>query len=1052
MKNLPAFSVRRPITVYMFTSVLVLLGAISFMRLPVDLMPEIQNPTLTVRTTYTGVAPEEVENLITRPLEASLTSAPGIYRISSTSSEGSSNIRVSFDWSVNLDEAANEVRTRVDRMRGALPDEADPPAIFKFDTTQFPIMFLAVSGDKDPRELRTLLEKDIQPRLERLPGVAAIDIRGGLRRQIHVKPSIEKLRSYNLSVGQITNILRQENQNRPVGPMDEGKFEVLVRSQGEFDNVEEVRNVVVASRNGSPIFLKDVAEVEDAHEEIRQLVRIDDKPGIRFSIRKQSGANTVTVAARVREEIERLQKAFPGVTIRAMMDSSEFITRAINNLRESAISGGILAILALLLFLRNIRSTLIVAASIPITVIGTFMLMYASGFTLNTMSFGALALGVGMIVDNAIVIIENVFRHREGGMTHAEAAVFGTSEVTSPLIASTLTSVAVFLPLIFLGGMSGIMFKQLAFIVGFSQIFALIIGLTLVPVLCAKYLRVRAPDAKRHPFMAGIIRISGSALDGLDDRYQRAIRWSLNHRKTVVFSATLLFAGSLCLIPFIGVEMMPEADENELRVNVELPAGTKIEITNELAGRIESIIKREVPEMEHILVEVGGGGFMSGSTTHTAEFTVQLKSKAERKRSSQEMVNALRPKLNLQPGMMVRVRASSNNSMMRRMGPGQNAGERVSVEIRGHDMQVASDLAKRIKDVVESVPGITDAQISRREGMPEMLVTVDRAKAASLGVNASDIAATLETVVGGNRASQFREEGQEYDILVRLSEQQRADVGRLQNVTVLTPSGQAVPIGDLVKLRRREGPVTIERQDQERLVQVAAGYANRDLGSIMREINRQLSGMTMPAGFSLNYGGEYEEQQKSFRELLFSLILAIVLVYMVMASEFESLRDPLIILFSIPLAAIGVCLSLFLTETTFNMQAFIGVILLAGIAVNNAIVLIDYTILLRERDNLLLKHAVELAGRRRLRPILMTTLTAILGLVPMSLGFGEGAEVQAPMARVVIGGMLTSTLITLLFIPTIYTMIEERGLREEAPVKDLGAEGAPQPLEPLGAD
>jgi HAE1 family hydrophobic/amphiphilic exporter-1 len=392
--------------------------------------------------------------------------------------------------------------------------------------------------------------------------------------------------------------------------------------------------------------------------------------------------------------------------------------------------------------------------------------------------------------------------------------------------------------------------------------------------------------------------------------------------------------------------------------------------------------------------------------------------------------------------------------MMRRMGPGQNVGERVSVEIRGHDMQVASDLAKRIKDVVESVPGITDAQISRREGMPEMLVTVDRAKAASLGVNASDIAATLETVVGGNRASQFREEGQEYDILVRLSEQQRADVGHLQNVTVLTPSGQAVPIGDMVKMRRREGPVSIERQDQERLVQVAAGYANRDLGSIMRDIDRQLSAMAMgmPAGFSLNYGGEYEEQQKSFRELLFSLILAIVLVYMVMASEFESLRDPLIILFSIPLAAIGVCLSLFLTETTFNMQAFIGVILLAGIAVNNAIVLIDYTILLRERDKLLLKHAVELAGRRRLRPILMTTLTAILGLVPMSLGFGEGAEVQAPMARVVIGGMLTSTLITLLFIPTIYTMIEERGLREQAPVKDLGGEGAPQPLEPLGAD
>jgi HAE1 family hydrophobic/amphiphilic exporter-1 len=506
----------------------------------------------------------------------------------------------------------------------------------------------------------------------------------------------------------------------------------------------------------------------------------------------------------------------------------------------------------------------------------------------------------------------------------------------------------------------------------------------------------------------------------------------------------------MSLIPFIGVEMMPEVDENEIRVDVELPAGTKIEVTDELANRFEAIIKREVPEIEHMLVEVGGGGFMSGSNTHTAEFTAQLKSKSERQRSSQEIINALRPKLNLQPGMIVRVRASSNNSMMRRMGP--NTGERVSVEIRGHDMQVASDIAKRVKDVVESVPGITDAQISRREGMPEMLVTVDRAKAASLGINASEIADTLETVIGGSRASQFREEGQEYDILVRLSEEQRADIGHLQNVTVLTPSGQAVPIGDLVKMQRREGPVSIERQDQERLVRVTAGFANRDLGSIMGDIDQELSGMSMPTGFSLYYGGEYEEQQKSFRELLFSLILAIVLVYMVMASEFESLCDPLIILFSIPLAAIGVCLSLFLTETTFNMQAFIGAILLAGIAVNNAIVLIDYTNLLRHRDKLLLKHAVELAGRRRLRPILMTSLTSILGLIPMSLGFGEGSEVQAPMARVVIGGMITSTLITLLFIPTVYTMIEERGLREEAPAKDLGVEGSPQPLEPIGAD
>ncbi len=1048
--NLPEQSVNRPIMVYMFTTVMILLGAVSFIRLPVDLMPEMQSPTLSVRAEYPGVAPEEVENLVARPLESTLSAAPGIYRINSTSSEGSANIRIQFDYGVNMDEAANEIRTRLDRARGSLPEGVLPPTVFKFDTSQMPIMSLAVSGSKgqDARELRTLLEKDIQPRLERVGGVAAVDIRGGLRREIHVTLSTEKLRSYNLSVNQIVTTLRNENQNRPVGPMEEGKYEVLLRTQGEFQDVKEISNVVVAARGGTPIYLRDIAKIDDTHEEIRQMVRIDDQPSVRFSIRKQSGTNTVTVAENVRAELARLEKSFPDIKVFPMFDSSQFITKSINNLNESAIEGGILAVIALLLFLRNIRSTMIVAISIPITVVGTFILMYAYDFTLNTMSFGALALSVGMIVDNAIVIIENVFRHREQGYSHAEAAVMGTSEVAGPLVASTLTSVAVFVPLLFVGGQSGIMFKQLAWIVGFSQIFSLVIGLTLVPVLCSKYLRVRKPDDNKgfHP-LAWLVRISGKMLDTLDENYQRAIHWSLTHRKTVIASAALLFVGSLALTQFIGVEMTPETDEGEVRVSVELAAGTRVEITDEIAKRMETIIRKEVPETKHIMSEVGGGGFMS-SSMHTADMSIQLKDKAERQRSSTDIVNALRPKLNLQPGMLVRVRSQSNNMMMNRRGGG--GGERVSVEIRGFDMAVASDIAKRVKDIIDGIPGITDSQVSRREGFPEMLVRVDRDKAASLGLNASDIASTLETVIGGRRASQFRQEGEEFNILVRLNEEQRANIAQLQNITVVTPGGQAVPIGNLVTVQRREGPVSIERQDQERMVRVTAGYAKRDLGSIMKDVDQRLNGMSMPSGFSIFYGGEYEEQQKSFRELLFALILAIVLVYMVMAAQFESLRDPLIILFSIPLAAIGVVLALFLTETTFNQQAFIGTIMLAGIAVNNAIVLIDYTNLLRERDKLLLRHAVELAGRRRLRPILMTTLTAIVGLLPMALGLGEGSEVQSPMARVVIGGLTTSTLITLLFIPTIYTIIEERGHRKAA--TEIETEGMPQPLQPMGAD
>lgn len=1048
--KLSEISVNRPITIYMVTSVLVLLGAISFTRLPVDLMPEIQNPTLTVRVDYTGVAPEEVENLVTRPLEAALTSAPGVYRINSTSSEGTSSVRVEFDWSVDIDEAANEVRTRVDRVRGALPEGAQPPAIFKFDTNQFPIMFLAVSGNLDPRTMRTFLEEDIQPRIERVPGVAAVDIRGGLRREIHVTLANEKLRSYNLPVATVVNALRRENQNRPVGPMTEGRYEVLLRSQGEFRNVDEIRNVIVATRNSVPVYLRDVAQVEDTHEEIRQIVRIDDKPGIRFSVRKQSGANTVEVASNVRAEIDRIQKAFPDISVWPLMDSSIFIQRSIDNMRTAAISGSILAVMILLLFLRNLRSTLIVSVSIPVAVIGTFALMYYNNFTLNTMSFGGLALGVGMLVDNAIVVLENIFRHREGGASHREAAIAGSSEVTSAIIASTLTTVAVFVPLIFLRGMTGIMFQQLSYVVTFALVCSLMVALTLIPVLCSKYLRVRMPDPKSHPIQNRILSLSGRMLERLDDNYQRAIHWSLNHRKTVVFSAVLLFGASMALVPLIGFEMMPETDEGEVRVNIELPSGTRVEVTDELTKKLETIVRREVPEIDRMLTEVGGGGWMS-SQTHTSELRLQLVDKSQRTRTSQEIANSLRTKVNIQPGLIVRARAGSNNPMMRR-GMGGGAGDRVSVEIRGHDMQMSSDLAKTIKDIIESVRGVTEATVSRREGMPEMIVSVDRARAASLGLNASDISNTLETVIGGVRATQFRQRGDEFNILVRLNEAQRADITKLSDVPVVTPSGLAVPIGSLVKVERREGPVSIERQDQERIVRVSAGYADRDLGSIMADIDRELTSLVLPAGFSLNYGGEYEEQQKSFKELLFVLILAITLVYMVMAAQFESMRDPLIILFSIPLAAIGITLVLFLTNTTFNIQAFIGVIMLAGIVVNNAIVLIDYTNLLRRRDNLLLRHAVELAGRRRLRPILMTTLTTVLGLAPMALGLGDGAEVQAPMARVVIGGLLTSTLITLVFIPTIYTMIEERGLRQEQKVTDTEPEGVVEPLRPIGAD
>jgi hydrophobic/amphiphilic exporter-1 (mainly G- bacteria), HAE1 family len=1039
--SLPRFAIRRPITVYMMAAVAILLGAISFWLLPVDLMPDVEFPTITVFTEYTGVAPEEMETLITRPIERSVSSAPGVEEITATSAEGQSRVQVKFEWGTNLDEAANEVRTRIDRVRRSLPDDAEPPTLFKFDVSQFPILFMAVSSDRDPKDLRQFVEDQILYRLERVPGVASADIAGGLRREIHVDLSLEKLRGYNLSIRNVVDVLRRENVNEPVGPVTEGSFELLLRTQGEFKSVAQIENIVLTIKDGVPVYVRDVARVEDSHEEIRNMVRVDGKPGMRLSVTKQSGANTVTVAQAVKAELERINRDYPDVSVLPLMDQSRFIEQSIENVRDSALYGSLLAILVLFIFLRNVRSTLVVAVSIPIAVISTFALMYFDGFTLNTMSFGGLALGVGMLVDNAIVVLENVFRHREAGGSRIDSAVEGTSEVSTAIVASTLTTVAVFVPMVFLSGMSGIMFQQLAYVIAFSLFSSLVVALTIIPVLCSKYLTVSEPDPVRHPVLQKIVHRSGEVLDRIDSEYQQLIHWALGHRRAVAWGTGALLLGTLALSPLIGFELMPETDEGEVRVSLELPAGTRVENTNALATEVEQMVYREVPELEHVLVEIGGGGWRE-SSTHRANLRIQLVDKTKRARSTQEIANALRPKLMHRPGVRAFARSSGGMFLMRM---GRGGEDRISVEIRGHDLQVANALALKVKGIVESVPGVTDAQVSRKEGMPEMLVRVDREKAATMGLNVSDVADALRTTVGGRIATMFRQGGNEYNLLVRLQEGDRQKLASVEQIPMYTTgaAGQTVPVASLVRMERREGPVSIERKDQERLVTVSANFAGRDLGSIVKDIETGIRGISLPPDFSILFGGEYEEQQKAFRGLLFCFVLAVILVYMVMAAQFESLRDPLVILFSIPLAGIGVVLMLFLTNTTFNIQAFIGVIMLAGIVVNNAIVLVDYTNLLRRRDGMQLRHAVELAGGGGVRPILMTTLTTVLAMIPMALGLGDGGEVQAPMARVVIGGLMVSTLITLILIPTIYTTVEERTARQEEPAEDTAT--GPEP-------
>ena len=998
-----------------------LLGAIAFVEIPVDLMPAIEYPTLSVNVGYPGVAPQEMETLVARPLEQALAAAPGVEEITSSASEGRASVRVRFGYNVDLDEAANELRTRLDRRRDELPEDIEPPTLYKYDVSQYPIMFLTISSDTmDAKQLRHFAEKNIQYRVERAPGVAAININGGLRRQIHVNLELEKLRALNLSVAEVVQKLREENLNRPVGPVHEGRYEVLVRTEGEFNDLEDILNVPVVTRAGVKVYVRDIASVDDSHEDIRYMVSVNGKPAVRMFVYKQSDANTVEVSDAVKAEIARINRDYQTVQVQLLRDAADFIKAAIANVQDATIVGGGLALFVLLFFLRSVSSTLIIGVAIPVSVVSTFALMYFNGFTLNTVSFGGLALGVGMLVDNAIVVLENIFRHREEGKSRREAAIIGSREVAMAITASTLTTIAVFVPVLFIEGQAGQTFGQLAWVVSFALFCSLAVAVTIVPMLSAKFLRRQDGD-KRSRGLTGWI---GRVLDGMSAAYGDLLGWALDHRIVVVGLAATLFAGAVYVWPLIGVELQPEVDEGQIRVSVTLEPGTRVEVTDQVVKRIEAIVREYAPEVETIMSEAGSNSSWRAEGGHEGDLRINLVPQEERERTAAQVAAALREHMQFQPGMIIQTRIDSD---IGRRG-GFDDGDRLSIEIRGHDPDILNSLTEQVVEQVRAVEGVASAQMSRQPGMPEVVVRVDREKANSMGLDVAQVASTLETAIGGSRASMYRQEGDEYDILVRLREQDRLEVDQLGQVSLRLPDGGTIPASAVVSLQRREGPFEITRADQQRIQVVSGVIEDRDLGSVVEDVRMRLDSMAWPPDYEYQFGGEYEEQQRAFRQLTLAAILAFGLVYMVMAAQFESIRDPFIILFSVPLAFVGVAASLLLTETTFNMQGFLGIIVLVGIVVNNAIVLVDYTNLLRREQGYRLREAIQTAGVRRLRPILMTTITTVLGLTPMALGLGEGGELQAPMARVVIGGLTTSTLITLVFIPVVYSVLEQWGV------------------------
>jgi len=1030
-------AVHRPVFTVMVILIVLILGGVSLMRLPIDLMPDITYPTLTIRSLYENASPEEIEELVTRPIESAMSAVPGVESVYSTSSEGASNVRVTFAWGTDLDTASNDIRDRLDRVISRLPDDAERPTLYKFDIANFPILIFGASGKMNPLQIRKLIDDQVKYRVERVPGVATLDVWGGYEREIQVNLDAEKIKAMDLPLDQILYHIREGNINLPAGAIDRGKFEITMRTSGEYTDLTQLGETIIAIRDDAPIKLADIANVDDTWKKITRIIWVNGKPGVRLGVRKQSGANTVEVARNVLKEAERINRDIPQIELTPIIDTSDYIQNAITNVGSMALYGGILAVFVLLFFLRNIVSTVIIATAIPISIIATFALMYFGGLTLNIMTLGGLALGIGMLVDNAIVVLENIYRRREGGDDSEEATIEGSGEVTSAIVASTMTTLAVFLPLVFIRGMSGVMFKQLAMVVSFALFCALMVALSLVPMMAAKFLHP-VTDHSGNSLLKRLYRMSSRFFKRMEDGYKALLHYALDHTGFVVVGVSLLLAGSLLLVPVVGVEFMPGTDEGEVRITGEMEIGTRLEVVAEKFKLIEEIVNREVPEMKSVVTSIGGSSWRSRGS-HTGQVRIALKARAERTRSSEQIADDLRKALGDIPGMIIRTREGKGLFLLRMFSGGDT--EKIQVDIRGFDLETSDLLAKRVKKIIEGMDGVTDVRLSSESGNPEEIISVDRHKAADLKLTVSQIANMLQTVITGTRAGAYREGGDEYDIRVKIKDAEKLDLMDILDMTLVGSGGEPIILRNVVKIHPAVGPVRIERKDQERIVTVSANISGRDVGSMQRDIREQLRSVAVPRNFSIVFGGDYEEQQKAFGELLLSLILALILVYMVMASLYESLRYPLVVMFSVPFAAIGVILMLFLTKTTFNVQSYIGCIMLGGIVVNNAILLVDHINLLRRRDQMPLREAIEEAGRRRLRPILMTAMTTVLAMVPLAIGLGEGGEVQAPLARAVIGGLISSTMITLIIVPTVYLFFERR-LRGKGSVENLTGQRA----------
>jgi len=1018
--NLPSFSVKRPVFTTMVTLIFIILGAVSLSRLQIDMLPNIELPTLSIRTDYEGASPEVMERLVTQIIEEIVATVPGVEEIRSTSSEGRSRVQVSFVWGTEIDTAAIDVQGKLEDEINELPDDIVRPRIRKFDIASFPVVLLGISSNLDPVELTELIEVQIRYRFARISGVAQVDAWGGFNREVRIELDPDRIKAAGLPLDRVLDAIRDANLDLPAGKIEQGRYEVMLRAPAEFINLDQIRDTVIVHRDGAAITLGQIAEVKDTYEKLTRIVRVNGARGLRVAIRKQANANTVEVSRRILAEIEAVNQIFPQIEIVPVINQGNFIERSIANVARSVLYGGGLAIVILLFFLRNIRSTLVISLSIPISIVTTFALIFFGGFTLNLMTLGGLALGVGMMVDSSIVVLENIYRRRtENDETPEEASVEGAKEVGPAIIASTITTLVIFLPLIFVRGVSGILFKEMAYVIIFALICSLTVALSLVPMLASRLLassrqRIKAPAIRVNRWTAAANKV----FSALEDAYLDLLGWVLGHRFVTVVAAAAILGASLLLLPHIGSEFLPPSDEGEVRINGKMEIGTRLELVDRQTRIMEQIVQPAVPETVASVVSVGASGWRADAGSE-GEIRMSLLPAAQRKRSNVEIAKNLRRRLDHSvPGMEIRVRAPQGQFLLERLLGGD---EGLTIEVRGYELATLDALAASVAKSIVDVAGITDVQTSLEAGIPQQEIRVNRDKVSDLGLSVRDVTQLLQTAVAGSKAGEYRAGGNSYRILVQLKDAEKRSLDEILNLTLTTASGEKVALRNVVASEPSRGPILIDRKDQQRRVTVRANVAGRDLGSVAADVQALLDQIPRPVGYDLTVAGNFEEQQKAFRELVISLALALVLVYMVLACQYESLRDPLVVMFSVPLAAVGVLVTLFLTTTTLNVQSYIGCIMLGGIVVNNAILLVDQAGRL-VHDGMPTRDALTEAGRRRLRPILMTTLTTILGLMPLALGIGEGSDAQAPLARAVVGGLTGSTLITLVLIPAVYSL------------------------------